>query len=274
MNPPVAIGVAPTGARKSQADHPALPLSPREIAATAARCQEAGACLLHLHVRKPAGGHSLEADDYRPALAAVRQAVGERLVVQLTTEAVSQYAPAQQVSVVKALHPEAASVALREIAPDEASLPLAADFFAWMHREGIIAQVILYSASDVQRYHELFRRGVIPAERQRHWVLFALGRYSGQQEAQPAELLPFLAAWEGTPIPWAVCAFGRHEAACVTAALTLGGHARVGFENNVVLPDGRRAAGNEDLVAGVARMAALLALPLADADTLRSWFKG
>lgn len=274
----MAIGVAPTGARKSRADHPALPISPGEIAETAARCLAAGACLLHLHVRKPDGRHSLEADDYRPAISAVRQAVGDRLVVQLTTEAAGQYAPAQQVAGVKALHPEAVSVALSELAPDEAGLALAADFLTWMHREQVVAQLILYSAEDVRRYHELRRRGVIPVDR--HWVLFVLGRYSVEQEAELAELLPFLEAWGAAvvgsahgAVPWALCAFGRREAACATAALTLGGHARVGFENNVWLPDGSRAAGNEELVTGVARSAGLLGYSLADADTLRGWFK-
>ena len=267
---PRAVGVAPTGARRTRADHPALPLAPGEIAETAARCLEAGAALLHLHVRRPDGTHSLEVDDYRPALEAVRRAVSGRMIVQLTTEAVGRYSAAQQMAVVRALHPEAASVALREIAPDEASLAPAAGFFDWMAREQVIAQVILYSADEVRRYHELCRRGVIPAGR--HWVLFVLGRYQAQQAAEPAELLPFLAEWGGAPVHWAVCAFGQQEAACATLALTLGGHARVGFENNLWLPDGTRATGNEQLVAGVARAAALLAYPLADADTMRGWF--
>ena len=54
------IAVAPNGARKQKTDHPALPISPAELAATAVQCQEAGACMVHLHVRDVQGGHSLK----------------------------------------------------------------------------------------------------------------------------------------------------------------------------------------------------------------------
>jgi 3-keto-5-aminohexanoate cleavage enzyme len=139
-----------------------------------------------------------------------------------------------------------------------------------MHQEQVIAQVILCSAGDVRRYHELRQRGVIPD--QRHWAIFVLGRYSAEQLAKPADRLPFVEAWGAAPAPWAVCAFGRHEAACATAALPLSGQARVGFENNLCLPDGSRAAGNQDLVAGIARVAGRLGYSLADADAIRGWF--
>jgi 3-keto-5-aminohexanoate cleavage enzyme len=117
VNGPFALGVAPIGARKTRADHPALPLHPREIAETAARCREAGAARLHWHVRRPDGSHSLARDDYRPAIEAVRRAVGDRMVLQLTTEAVDRYTPAQRVAARKALRLQAVSVALREITP-------------------------------------------------------------------------------------------------------------------------------------------------------------
>jgi 3-keto-5-aminohexanoate cleavage enzyme len=68
-----------------------------------------------------------------------------------------------------------------------------------MHHEQVIAQVILCSAGDVRRYHELRQRGVIPD--QRHWAIFVLGRYSAEQLAKPADRLPFVEAWGATPAP-------------------------------------------------------------------------
>ncbi|SJM34833.1 conserved hypothetical protein [Mesorhizobium delmotii] len=47
---------------------------------------------------------------------------------------------------------------------------------------------------------------------------------------------------------WSLCAFGRHDAACVVAGALLGGHGRVGFENNFWRPAGSIAASNADLV--------------------------
>ena len=75
-NQEVMIAVAPNGARKTQKDHPQLPISPKEIAHTAAACQEAGACMLHLHVRDKKLVHSLDVDRYRKTIQAIRQEVG------------------------------------------------------------------------------------------------------------------------------------------------------------------------------------------------------
>ena len=71
-NQEVMIAVAPNGARKTQQDHPQLPISPKEIAHTAAACQEAGACMLHLHVRDKKLVHSLDVDRYRKTIQAIR----------------------------------------------------------------------------------------------------------------------------------------------------------------------------------------------------------
>ncbi len=268
----LAIAVSPTGAAKTRLDHPNLPLTPDEVAQTAADCLEVGACMLHLHVRRPDLSHSLEVEDYRTAMEAVHRKVGDRMVIQVTTEAGGKYAPARQIQTVKTLRPEAASIALREIAQGEDALPAAGEFFHWMCREHVVSQFILYSATDMERYLELRRRGVIPESR--HWVLFVLGRYDLAGDSRPFDLLPLLEAWRNhADAPWMVCAFGRNEAACVTAALTLGGQARVGFENNVWLPDGSLAASNRDLVEVVGRIARTLDHPLATADTLRSWFE-
>ncbi len=63
------------------------------------------------------------------------------------------------------------------------------------------------------------------------------------------------------------------EAACISAAMALGGHGRVGFENNLYLPDGSLASENSDLVRISAEVARNLGYPLADADTMRGWFR-
>jgi len=65
-------------------------------------------------------------------------------------------------------------------------------------------------------------------------------------------------------VPWMACAFGPGEAACIAAAIALGGHARVGFENNHHRPDGSVAPGNADAVARAAAVARAIARPLAD----------
>ena len=90
-NDVVMIAVAPNGARKTQQDHPQLPISPKEIAHTAAACRDAGACMLHLHVRDEKLGHSLDVERYREAIRAIRQEVGDEFIIQITTEAVGVF---------------------------------------------------------------------------------------------------------------------------------------------------------------------------------------
>jgi 3-keto-5-aminohexanoate cleavage enzyme len=266
---PFIIAVAPNGARKSKADHPALPITVQELATTAAACHDAGAALIHLHVREADGTHTLDAETYREAISAIRREVGDRLVVQMTTEAVGRYRPAEQMAAVRDLRPEAVSLAIRELVPDAASEPEAAGFFSWMRGEEITPQFIFYSDMDVERFRDLKRRGVVPGDR--HFVLFVLGRHAHDQQSAPSDLLPFLRIWGDDP-DWAMCAFGRRETACALTAAALGGHSRVGFENNIHLADGTVAPDNAALVAEVHRGAELIGRPVADAGFVRDRF--
>ena len=264
--PPVILTVAPNGARKTKADHPALPMTPQEIASCAAACAEAGAAMIHLHVRDRDGRHTLDAETYRAAIAAVRGALGEGIVIQVTSESVGLYGPEEQMAMVRELRPEAVSLAVRELVPDAARETTAAAFFAWMRDESLLPQFIVYDAEDLARLDDLTARGIVPPGR--HFVLFVLGRYTPGQRSQPADLLPFLNA-NAAGRPWALCAFGPREAACAAAAAAFGGHARVGFENNLYMPDGSIAPDNAALIATAATNARLIGRPLADAATAR-----
>ena len=264
---PMVLAVAPNGARKTREDHPALPITPEEIARTAAACTEAGAAMIHLHVRDRDGRHSLDPSGYRDAMAAVRREVGHRLLIQVTSEAVGRYQPPEQMAMVRELKPEAVSLAVREIIPDQAHEPAAAEFLAWMLGEGVMVQYILYSEADLARFDDLVRRGVVPGDR--HSVLFVLGRYAKDQTSSPTDLLPYLAANRQGHV-WSLCAFGPRETACAVAAAALGGHARVGFENNFYLPDGSLAPDNAASVAAAAAGAKAIGRPLADGDSARA----
>ncbi|MDX1710480.1 MAG: 3-keto-5-aminohexanoate cleavage protein [Rhodovibrionaceae bacterium] len=267
----LVIAVAPNGARKTKADHPQLPMTPDELGRTAAACVEAGAAMIHLHVRDGDGGHTLDAEIYQDAIDAVRRDAGGDIVVQVTTEAVGIYRAEEQMACVRDLRPEAVSLAVREIIPDDAAETAAAEFLDWLRREAILPQYILYDDADVRRFEDLLARGVVPDHG--YSVLFVLGRYAKGQVSQPADVLPFLNA-KSAAYPWAVCAFGARETACVLTAAALGGHARVGFENNMALPDGTTAADNAALVGAVADGARAIGRPLADAAAARRILAG
>ena len=245
----VMIMVAPNGARRGKAQHHALPLTVSELVADISRCARAGSTAVHLHVRDAEGNHSLDAALYREAIETLRKSLPD-LVIQVTTEAVGRYTPAEQMATVQAVRPEAVSLALREIVPDAASEPEARAFFAWMAESRIAPQFILYTPDEVTRLLDLVDRGVIPFARP--FLLFVLGRYSADQQSSPADLFPFVAALGTRDFPWATCAFGRREAACALTSARLGGHVRVGFENNLHLPDGTLAPDNAALVTATA----------------------
>jgi len=260
------ITVAPNGARKNQADHAALPLSPQEIAECAQQCLEAGAAMIHLHVRNDDLGHSLEVERYRLAIAAIRRRVGSQIIVQVTTEAVGIYTAAQQIQMVRELKPEAVSIAIRELCPEDGDEKLAENFFHWLFEENIAPQYILYSAEDVSRFRVLRKRGVIPATHKT--VLFVLGRYSESGNSSPRDLLPMLAA-SGDDLIWSVCAFGDAESICMLTAAGLGGHCRVGFENNMALASGDIAPDNGALVGQLADNVSLLGRRIMSANEAR-----
>ncbi|MEO8835870.1 MAG: 3-keto-5-aminohexanoate cleavage protein, partial [Caldimonas sp.] len=211
---PVAIAVAPNGARKSRADHDRLPITPDELACCAVDCLAAGASMLHLHVRDANGRHSLEASDYRAALAAVCDAVGDALLIQVTTEAGGRYGPAEQMAHARALAPEALSLALRELCREPGPAGEVAAFLAELHERGALVQYIVYDGADLARLLRLHGDGVVP-QAEPH-LLFVLGNYAERRAGVPAELAPLVAALPAS-WPWSVCAFGAAELRCVTA---------------------------------------------------------
>jgi uncharacterized protein (DUF849 family) len=248
------IMVAPNGARRTKADHPALPVTIPEIVKAAQACFAAGAGGIHAHVRDGDQNHVLDAGLYNELTRELTRAVPD-LSVQITTEAVGCYTPEEQRALVRTVEPSMVSVALREMAPDE-DLAEASRFYHWANEAQIAVQHILYDAGDAGRLKKLIESGDIPAGSLQ--VLFVLGRYTANQESDPAELDPFLAeirGWACEP-DWAVCAFGRGETAALQAAFRHGGKARVGFENSLWNRDGSLAVDNAERVREIAALKA------------------
>ncbi len=266
---PLLITVAPNGAYKQRQDHEALPMTPAELAQTAKLCLEAGAGMMHMHIRDAQGRHSLDVQGYRAAQQAVKAAVGDALIIQVTSEAAHVYKAPEQIAMVRALHPEAVSVGLREVDQPEIGDAGLADFFGWLARERVMTQVIVYDVTDLRRWQALRAQGIVPDA---PWsLLFVLGRYSVGQTSEPKDLLPFVMAHTGAE-PWSMCAFGAGEHACATTAVALGGHARVGFENNLLLNNGQVATDNAALVRQVADSAHVLGRSLCTAAQARESF--
>ncbi|GHF14780.1 3-keto-5-aminohexanoate cleavage enzyme [Kordiimonas sediminis] len=272
---PLMVMSAPNGARLQKADHAGLPISPTELAEEAKNLLEAGVSVLHLHVRDADNQHSLDADLYRAALSAIKQAVGDKLVLQVTTEAVGMYDRHQQMALVNDLKPEAVSLALRELCPDDSCLSEASAFFSNLRSFDCWPQYILYSPEDVIRFDTYRKDGVFGDDTPS--ALFVLGRYSSSLTGDPGELDAFLQACPSTDFPWSVCCFGKTEHQAALRAVQNFGHVRLGFENNRWLPSGELAPTNAMLITETIKSisAALpedAMRPLANADWVRAHF--
>ncbi|WP_194287185.1 BKACE family enzyme [Tritonibacter aquimaris] len=246
---PAKVTVAPNGARRQKADHPDLPLSVVEIAQTAKSCWDAGADEIHLHVREADGAHSLSVDLYQQAIAAVRH-LAPGLAVQVTTEAAGRYAPAEQFALLQELRPSSASISVREICRTP---EITQDLYGFCNDARIKVQHILYSLEDLELLRQLLECGDVPDDMRD--ILLVFGKYNPARDAQSAEVAPFVQAL-GDDFPnWTVCAFGPHEHDVAAEALRLGGHVRIGFENNIHGADGELARDNAQNISRIVQAA-------------------
>jgi len=254
--PPLKVTVAPNGARMTKRDHPELPTTIEDIAATAQKCSDAGVHELHLHVRDKDSKHSLDPGLYREAICAVSEKAPD-IEIQITTEAAGIYGVDTQFETLKQLAPTAASVSVREMARDE---QIARQVYGFAKTAGTHIQHILYSHEDIRKYRAWLAEGVI-GTMQRD-VLLVLGQYAPPISAQLQTLPQMLAALNGESSSWAVCAFGPTEQQVMCAALCMNGNVRVGFENNLYRETGELLRDNVESVSLVVQHANRLGRPL------------
>ena len=250
LSPLPAIMIAPNGARKGKADHPALPITVEETVAAAKACMLAGADGIHAHVRDAEGKHILDAGLYKELLQELKKTTPD-LYAQITTEAVGLYSPAEQRAVVEAVEPAAVSISVKEML-SEGETAEVKRFYHRQAEKGVAIQHILYSDEEVAFLSDLCQRGIIPSASLQ--LLFVLGRYTTGQVSSPNDLLPFMAAKQQLEdslklkADWACCAFGADETNCLLKAENLGGKVRIGFENNMINKDGSLAKDNAERV--------------------------
>jgi uncharacterized protein (DUF849 family) len=238
------IMVAPTGARRTQADHTTLPMSMDDIIQTSTACYNAGAHALHLHVRDDQGQHSLDAGRYLETIAALSNVLPD-MPVQITTEAAGVFDVAAQLTCLKTVKPAWASISVREI---NRSPELADAVYGCCADNGTKVQHILYGVDDVTLLAKRQAEGIIRPDQTD--VIYVLGRYTQGQTSDPRDLRPFLDATQDQP-NWMICAFGPHEHACLINAAAHGGDLRVGFENSLTDTNGVPHADNASSVAAL-----------------------
>ncbi|MGD8397723.1 MAG: 3-keto-5-aminohexanoate cleavage protein [Anaerolineae bacterium] len=263
---PLIITVAPTGSVPTRAMNPHVPLTPEEIAAAAVRCREAGASLVHIHARDADGKPTLDPDVFERT----HHLISERtdLVVQISTGGRA------------GTDPEARAAAVRRIRPEMASLTTGSmNFPNQVYANGFeviehLAQAMVEAGTKPEM--EIFEPGMIAnalmlvdkglATPPLHFD-FVLGS-RGSLPATPKNLV-FLSESIPAGSTWTVAGIGRWQLPMAVLAVVMGGHVRVGLEDNLLYRKGEPAT-NEQLVARVARIAAEVGRPLATPDEART----
>jgi 3-keto-5-aminohexanoate cleavage enzyme len=248
------IMVAPNGARLQKTDHPAVPITPTEVAEAVAESHKAGAQAAHIHVRDDNGRHCLDAGRYKQTIDFIRQKAGDEIIIQITTEAVGQFTPDQQRQVVRDVNPQAASVAFRELYPegDIEEEKKTHDFVLECQGRNIALQWIIYSEQQLKEAHAAWTQGLL-GQGAPH-MLYVLGRYD---DGPPStiktldtiiETFGIMSEWKRNQLM--VCAFGQAETDILAHAINHHGiHTRIGFENNRFNRNGEVAKDNAERVA-------------------------
>lgn len=271
MSEPFIIMSAPNGARRQKADHPNLPITPHEMARCAAEIIRAGASILHLHVRDDHNAHSLDVGRYQASIAAIEDAVGQAIIIQVTTEAVGRYSRFEQMDMVKELRPEAVSLGLREICPSDDELSEMTQFIDWMTREHIFPQYILYDETDYLRFEAYRKQGVFRNDRP--FALFVLGSYQGRSPVRDAMTERMKQRTKEAVFPWAVCGFGTNEVRALAHAVDCNGHIRVGFENNIWRKEGQLLSTHAEMIQFCSDAAGQANRAIATIDDVRNQFE-
>ena len=240
MSGEVIIAVAPNGARKTKEDHENIPLTSLELAQSAKDCINAGASMIHLHVRNSDYSHSLSTELYKQAIDEINQ---HNIFIQVTSESVDMYSAEEQFEMIHTLKPKAVSIGLREIQGlDESTINT---HFQRMKTSNTHPQIILYNEYDLNTYHHWLEKKVLPGKA--YPVLFVIGKETSQGSFTNnffiKENIKTLRVSS-----WMICAFGTNEFTAAKLAVNLGGHVRIGFENNSILDDGTDAIDNAALV--------------------------
>ncbi len=241
---PLVIAVAPNGARYTKQDHPALPITPSELVQTAVDCLEAGARMIHLHVRDKNDRHSLLPKDYISAVKAVKTAVAGEMIVQVSSEAAGIYNSAEQIDLMQQLMPDCMSIALKEFVPKNATINPFKEFLARLAANNCLIQYILYDEADYNHYQQLLASKVIPLNN--HSLLFVLGRYT--KTTPDVDIVEQHRHIFASNNNWMVCSFGINAPQILAKTVDINCQVRVGFENGFYLPDGTIANSNADLV--------------------------
>jgi 3-keto-5-aminohexanoate cleavage enzyme len=248
----VIITAAVVGAEVTRAQNPAVPYTPAEIARAAMDAARAGAAVIHLHARWPDGRPSQEAAHFREIIDRIGDG-GSGVVIQCSTGgAVGMSIDERLGSLVDGAEMGTLNLGTMNFG-DGVFVNTRPDMVRVAERlraRRLVPECEVYDAGMLDTLRWLLEKGHLAAP---YHVQFVLGVPGGMGASE--RNLRFLA--EGLPEParWSVAGVGRHQLPMAELALRLGGHVRVGLEDNLFVARGVLARGSDELVARAVELA-------------------
>lgn len=266
--PGTLITVAPTGAEHAKADVPQLPVTLDELVTTARDCERAGAAMIHVHIRDERARPTLEIHRLTDTVTTLRSET--TLIVQLSTGGAVTDPEHDRLRVLDAM-PDSASCTMGTINFGDDVFVNRWDFIVAMHREmqhrGIVAEYEIFDIGQLATLRRLLDEHGGPAGGHVH-VDLVMGVPGGM----PGDTATLVAAVAALPpgATFSATGIGRAHLPVALAALSAGGHLRVGMEDTLSYARGERVSSNAQLVERVAGLARTAQRPPMAPDTART----
>ncbi|KPV42857.1 3-keto-5-aminohexanoate cleavage protein [Alicyclobacillus ferrooxydans] len=254
------------GAETMPSDQPNLPITPEQIADAAKACRDAGASICHLHVRTDDARPTQDKERFRETIEAIREKTD--IIVQVSTGGAVWMTPEERLQPIE-LAPEMATLTCGTVNFGKEvfwnSPELLERFASEFQKRGVRPEFEIFDSGMIANAMNLAKLGLVEPPFHFDFVL-------GVPGALPASAKNLLFLMESIPAgaSWSVAGIGRHQLPMAALAIPLGGHVRVGFEDNIYYRKGELAISNAQLVERVARIAAELDRPVATPDEARA----
>ncbi len=263
----VIICAALAGAFTTKGQNPAVPYTPAEFAAEAAKCYAAGAAMVHVHARDDQGNPTHEIARIRATHDAIRERTPE-LIVNLSSAVGIGRTPEQRIAQILAVRPEVASLNTNTMnfsimdrgtgaiildGVFENTFTMLQDFGRAMEEQCIKPEMECYDMGGLDNALLIARQGFFSRPMNFNFVWGVAGGQRFRPEAFTAMVhaLP-----EGAT--FTACGVGLDQFPAVTMSCLMGGHMRVGLEDNIRMPSGELAKGNYEQVLQAVKIASAL----------------
>ena len=264
---PAILSCSISGAVANRDQCPAIPYTPEEYGAEAKRIVDEGGSQIHIHARTPDGIPSYEVEDFGAITEAIRDAVDD-VIVNYSTGAIG--VPIEKrITYLRELRPDVAALNMSSMnyakyskrrkefvfkAVFENSFDTIIEFLTAMGEIGIKPEHECFDAGHIANLDPLLDMGLLKEPLQISLVMGVNGgiRPNARNVGFMSDQIP--GGPEGQN-QWQVIGISREQWKLVAAALSFGGNARVGLEDNFYLPDGEMAKSNGELIAKARQMA-------------------